>query len=150
MTSTRRRPEDPPETATEVTLTRVAAALATRGYTTRTSGDRVTGRWDGFHFGFFIEGETLVVEGSWGPELDEVHLPGMMMAANDWNRDHLWPICFTRRTPDGRVTIGTRFVVPLAGGLSNEQLVAHLDIALRSGVGFFAALGPPPADTDAG
>lgn len=148
MTFTRRRPEDPPETAAEVTLARVAAALAARGYTTRSSGDRVSGKWDNFLFTFALEGESLVVEGSWGPELDELHLPGMIMATNDWNRDHLWPICFTRRTPDGRVTIGTRFVVPLAGGLSNEQLIAALDIALRSGVGFFTALGAPPAADD--
>ena len=148
MTFTRRRPEDPPETATEVTLERVAAALASRGYTTRTHGDRVTGRWDGYHFAFTLEGESLVVEGSWGPELDEIHLPGMVMATNDWNRDHLWPVCFTRRTPEGRATIGTRFVVPLAGGLSIEHLVANLDMALRAGVGFFSAPGTPPGEEE--
>lgn len=148
MTFTRRHAEDPPETATELTLGRVAAALAARGYTTRSAADRVSGMWDGFAFGFALEGDTLVVTGAWGHELEDSHQPAMLLAVNDWNRDHLWPVCFTCPAPEGCVTIGTRFVVPAGAGLSNEQLIAHLDCALRAGVGFFQALGPPPSNED--
>lgn len=127
----------------DVSLARVAAALATRGYTTRTTGDRVAGTWDGFAFAFAITDDLLEVEGAWGHTVESWHRSALLMAVNDWNRDHRWPTCVTRADEDG-VTVVTRYLVDLADGLSDEQLVAHLDCALSTGVAFLRALGDPP------
>ncbi|MGM0385218.1 MAG: YbjN domain-containing protein [Actinomycetota bacterium] len=134
---------DGPGLARELTLSRVAVALATRGYVTRTSGDHVTGTWDGFAFDLRIQDRILDVEGSWGHVVEEWHRPALLMATNDWNRDHRWPTCVTKPT-DGGVTVVTRYLVSLHEGLSDEQLLAHLDCALSTGVAFLRALGSPP------
>lgn len=132
-----------PDLARELTLGRVAVALATRGYVTRTAGERVSGRWDGFAFEISIAAGLLLVEGSWGHVVEEWHRPALLMATNDWNRDHRWPTCVTRQA-DGGITVVTRYLVPLAAGLSDDQLLAHLDCALTTGVAFLRALGEPP------
>lgn len=144
MTFTRRKPGDPPEIPTEVTLARIAAALGANGYVTRTQEDAVRGRWDGYEIEIRIEDGRVILVGQWGHRVSEVMRGALLISLNDWNKGRWWPSAATVEE-DGEITVETRFVLDAAAGISNEQLLAGLGAGLRATVDMLSFLGDPAA-----
>lgn len=162
-----RRPGDPPEHPAPVTPPRIAAALATRGYVTQTANGTVSGAWDGYdveirllHSGSRPGGPDdgaddaagpalLALEAKWGHTVPPRARAAVHLALNDWNRQQLWPIGTLIEAEDGW-TASARFVVDVADGLADHQLLVTLDIALRGSIALLKALGTPESPEESG
>ncbi|WP_423465162.1 YbjN domain-containing protein [Promicromonospora sp. MS192] len=137
-----------------LTTQRVGDDLSRRGYRFRIDDDGdVTGTWDGNRFWFLLLGEhdeILQVRGRWAGALPPAARLAVLQAANDWNRERIWPKVYTREEGGG-LALYAEVSVDFEHGATEEQLAQTVSCGLVTASQFFstvASLAPPP-DTDA-
>ena len=134
---------------------RVGDDLSRRGYRFRIDDDGdVTGTWDGNRFWFLLLGEhdeILQVRGRWAGNLPTGARLAVLQAANDWNRERIWPKVYTREESSG-LALYAEVSVDFEHGATEEQLAQTVSCGLVTASQFFstvASLAPPP-DTEPG
>ncbi|WP_407342400.1 YbjN domain-containing protein [Pengzhenrongella phosphoraccumulans] len=152
-------PEIPPlEHTTPLTRDRIAAYLAARGYRYLIDEDGdLTGMWEGSRFWFLLLGEhheIMQIRGRWHRTLPVKQRSSVLLAANDWNRERIWPKVYVREEDD-ELALYSEVSVDLEHGATTSQLGQLLACGLGTGVQMFTALdgllpdaspGAPPAD----
>lgn len=81
---------------------------------------------------FMLRGEhaeVLNVLGQMVEDLPMSRLDEARFAIEEWHREHLWPVCFWRDNEDAGLTftIGASVTVDWEPGVTDEQLLQHLD-----------------------
>jgi len=145
-------PPPPLERATPLARGRIAAYLARRGYRYLVDDDGdLTGTWDGSRFWFLLLGdhnEIVQVRGRWHRTLPVAQRSALLLAANDWNRERIWPKVYLREE-DGELALYSEVSVDLENGVTDTQLAQLLACGLGTGVQTFSALDSllpePPA-----
>jgi hypothetical protein len=129
---------------------RVGDDLSRRGYRFRIDDDGdVTGTWDGNRFWFLLLGEhdeILQVRGRWAGNLPAGARLAVLQAANDWNRERIWPKVYTREESSG-LALYAEVSVDFEHGATEEQLAQTVSCGLVTASQFFstvASLAPPP------
>lgn len=129
---------------------RVGDDLSRRGYRFRIDDDGdVTGTWDGNRFWFLLLGEhdeILQVRGRWAGNLPSAARLAVLQAANDWNRERIWPKVYTREESSG-LALYAEVSVDFEHGATEEQLAQTVSCGLVTASQFFstvASLAPPP------
>jgi hypothetical protein len=140
-----RRPPGPPTVRTgPVAAARLHDVIAARGYHVRVEPDgSLSGLWDGYQFHVRLAGEEqdfLSVRGLWGRLVPPELRGAVAQAANDWNRDKIWPTVFTADTPEG-LSVRTEIMADVGAGATDRQLLDIVEGGLSAGVQFFQALG---------
>lgn len=142
------RPKPPPapqtrERTTPLSRRRVAAYLTRRGYRFLIDDDGdLTGTWDGSRFWFLLlgdHGEIVQVRGRWHRTLPITQRSAVLLAANDWNRERIWPKVYVREE-DGELALYSEVSVDLEHGVTDRQLAQLLGCGLGTGVQMFTAL----------
>lgn len=135
-------PSAPLLTPAPVTRERLAASMTRRGYhyLTDTAGD-LCGLWSYRFFSFYIvRGSVLQIRGRWTRQADLTRLWEMLAFTDAWNTQRPNPKCYVRVNDDGRVHVVTEVSVPIAAGLSDEQLDHHIAVGLMTGSAVFDEL----------
>jgi hypothetical protein len=129
---------------------RVGDDLSRRGYRFRIDDDGdVTGTWDGNRFWFLLLGEhdeILQVRGRWAGALPPAARLAVLQAANDWNRERIWPKVYTREESSG-LALYAEVSVDFEHGATEDQLAQTVSCGLVTASQFFstvASLAPPP------
>ncbi|WP_185972514.1 YbjN domain-containing protein [Georgenia yuyongxinii] len=140
-----RRPPGPPTLRTSpVAAARLHDVIAARGYHVREEPDgSMSGLWDGYQFQVRLTGEEqdfLSVRGLWGRLVPPELRGAVAQAANDWNRDKIWPTIFTAETAEG-LSVRTEIMADVGAGATDRQLLDIVEGGLSAGVQFFQALG---------
>ncbi|WP_308113378.1 YbjN domain-containing protein [Antribacter soli] len=128
---------------------RIGDDLARRGYRFRIDDDGdVTGTWDGNRFWFLLLGEhdeILQVRGRWAGTLPPGSRLAVLQAANDWNRERIWPKVYTREEASG-LALYAEVSVDFEHGATEDQLAQTVSCGLVTASQFFstvASLAPP-------
>lgn len=133
----------PAERTTPLTRGRVAAYLTRRGYRFLVDDDGdLTGTWDGSRFWFLLLGdrsEIVQIRGRWHRTLPAAQRSAMLLAANDWNRERIWPKVYMREE-DGQLALYSEVSIDLENGVTDVQLAQLLACGLGTGVQTFTAL----------
>lgn len=135
-------PSAPLLTPAPVTRERLAASMTRRGYhyLTDTAGD-LCGLWSYRFFSFYIVRESVLqIRGRWTRQADLTRLREMLAFTDAWNTQRPNPKCYVRVNDDGRVHVVTEVSVPIAAGLSDEQLDHHIAVGLMAGSAVFDEL----------
>ncbi|GAA2221824.1 hypothetical protein GCM10010413_12630 [Promicromonospora sukumoe] len=133
---------------------RVGDDLSRRGYRFRIDDDGdVTGTWDGNRFWFLLLGEhdeILQVRGRWAGALPAAARLAVLQAANDWNRERIWPKVYTREEGAG-LALYAEVSVDFEHGATEEQLAQTVSCGLVTASQFFSTVASlaPPSDADA-
>ncbi len=137
-------PVVPPARPLPLSRERVGEDLARRGYRYRFDGDGdVTGTWDGNRFWFLLLGshqEILQVRGRWSGIIPPQARLSVLQAANDWNRERVWPKVYVREESDG-LALYAEVSVDFEHGATDEQLAATVSCGLVTATQFFATVG---------
>ncbi|WP_275003834.1 YbjN domain-containing protein [Promicromonospora iranensis] len=134
---------------------RVGDDLSRRGYRFRIDDDGdVTGTWDGNRFWFLLLGEhdeILQVRGRWAGTLPAGARLAVLQAANDWNRERIWPKVYTREEAAG-LALYAEVSVDFEHGATDEQLAQTVSCGLVTASQFFSTVASlaPPSDTEPG
>ena len=132
------------ELPTPLSTRRIGDYLSRRGYHFRIDDDGdVTGTWDGNRFWFLLLGEhdeILQVRGRWAGALPAAARLAVLQAANDWNRERIWPKTYVRVRDNGAVLVYTEVTVDLEHGVTEDQLDQLLQCGLTTGSMFFEHL----------
>lgn len=132
---------------------RVGDDLSRRGYRFRIDDDGdVTGTWDGNRFWFLLLGEhdeILQVRGRWAGTLPAGARLAVLQAANDWNRERIWPKVYTREEAAG-LALYAEVSVDFEHGATEDQLAQTVSCGLVTASQFFSTVASlaPPSDTD--
>lgn len=123
---------------------RVKKAIETKGwsYSVDADGD-IGGGWDAATFWFLLNGrdqEVFQVRGNWRGLHPADRLDEAVRAANDWNSTKLWPKTYARTIDTGEVSFSTEVTVDYEHGVTDQQLLQHLDCALGTSHQFFEKL----------
>ncbi|MFP3713625.1 YbjN domain-containing protein [Puerhibacterium sp. TATVAM-FAB25] len=128
---------------TPLTTERVGDDLARRGYRFRVDADGdVTGTWDGNRFWFLLLGdhrEILQVRGRWAGLVPPSARLAVLQAANDWNRERIWPKVYTREEGGG-MALYAEVSVDFEHGATDDQLAATVSCGLVTASQFFATV----------
>jgi Putative bacterial sensory transduction regulator len=131
------------ERATPVTRDRIATYLLSRGYRFLLDDDGdLTGTWEGSRFWFLLLGERseiLQVRGRWHRTLPVSRRTSVLLAANDWNRERIWPKVYVREEGD-ELALYSEVSVDLENGVTTTQLAQLLACGLGTGVQMFTVL----------
>lgn len=133
---------------------RVGNDLSRRGYRFRIDDDGdVTGTWDGNRFWFLLLGEhdeILQVRGRWAGALPPTARLAVLQAANDWNRERIWPKVYTREESTG-LALYAEVSVDFEHGATEEQLAQTVSCGLVTASQFFSTVASlaPPSDAEA-
>jgi hypothetical protein len=135
-----------------LTRERVEAFLKSRDwkYFVDSDGD-LGGNWDGKVFFFFLMGEKqeiLQVRGRWNRTLPAAAEAQVVLVANEFNRDKIWPKVYTR-VEDDQVAVYTEVATDLEFGAADDQLGQLVECGLFTGLQFFDALDERFPDTAA-
>ena len=144
----------PLEHTAPLTRDRIAAYLAGRGYRYLVDEDGdLTGMWEGSRFWFLLLGEhheIVQIRGRWHRTLPVLQRSSVLLAANDWNRERIWPKVYVREEDD-ELALYSEVSVDLEHGVTTTQLGQLLACGLGTGVQMFTALdallpgAPPPS-----
>jgi hypothetical protein len=143
----------PVEKPRPLTTQRVGDDLSRRGYRFRIDDDGdVTGTWDGNRFWFLLLGEhdeILQVRGRWAGALPAAARLAVLQAANDWNRERIWPKVYTREEGAG-LALYAEVSVDFEHGATEEQLAQTVSCGLVTASQFFSTVASlaPPSDTE--
>ena len=144
----------PVEKPRPLTTQRVGDDLSRRGYRFRIDDDGdVTGTWDGNRFWFLLLGEhdeILQVRGRWAGALPAAARLAVLQAANDWNRERIWPKVYTREEGAG-LALYAEVSVDFEHGATEEQLAQTVSCGLVTASQFFSTVASlaPPSDAEA-
>lgn len=132
---------------------RVAAFLTGRGYRFQLDDDGdLTGTWDGNRFWFLLLGdhhEIVQIRGRWHRTLPLRQRSAVLLAANDWNRERIWPKVYVREE-EGELSLYSEVSVDLENGATETQLAQLLACGLGTGVQMFTALDALLPDLSSG
>ena len=152
-----RRPKPPEslprdeELPRPLSMARIGDHLTRRGYHFRVDDDGdITGTWDGHRFWFLLLGdrsEILQVRGRWAGNLPAGARLAVLQAANDWNRERIWPKVYTREESSG-LALYAEVSVDFEHGATEEQLAQTVSCGLVTASQFFSTVASlaPPAD----
>lgn len=116
-----------------LTTTRVTACMDTHSWHYEVSDDGdVGGWWDGFWFVFSFRGKSkdiFFVHAVWNRGVPASEFTQIVLYANEWNSEHLWPM-LSVRTRDDVVAVLADFSVDYSEGLTDEQLDLHVRCAI--------------------
>ncbi len=120
---------------------RILAVLDRREwkYDVDSDGD-IGGWWDGHWFYFFREGpakEILYVRGTWGRKVAPDAKDRLTELVNGWHLERMWPKGIVRVTDDGEVRVHSEHAVDYEFGVTDEQILQHLECAISTGVQLF-------------
>lgn len=122
--------------------TRIETFLVASGYHYLLDADGdPTGLWDGHRFWFLTLGEheeILQVRGRWRRTAETDKRRALLLAANDWNRDRIWPKVYLREEDDV-IAVYTEVSVDLERGVTDAQLYRMLECGLGTGARALAA-----------
>jgi hypothetical protein len=122
-----------------VTTDRIASQLTNHGYQFQTDEDGdLTGIWDDNQFWFILGGddqEILQVRGRWSQTVPSSDRNSVLLAVNDWNRDHLWPKVYCR--DEGDLVLYAEVSVDFECGATDAQLQDALACGLVTTSQFF-------------
>ncbi|MDR2722205.1 MAG: YbjN domain-containing protein [Cellulomonadaceae bacterium] len=122
---------------------RIGEELARRGYRFRLDADGdVTGVWDGNQFWFLLLGdhkEVLQVRARWANTVDDSARLSILQAANDWNRDRLWPKVYVRE--EDELAVYAEVSVDFEHGATDAQLADTISCGLATATQFFTQAG---------
>ena len=131
------------ERTAPVTRDRIATYLLSRGYRFLLDDDGdLTGTWDGSRFWFLLLGEhdeILQIRGRWHRTLPTSRRTAVLLAANDWNRERIWPKVYVREE-DGELALYSEVSVDLEHGVTSSQLAQLIACGLGTGVQMFTVL----------
>ena len=131
------------ERTAPVTRERIATYLLSRGYRFLLDDDGdLTGTWDGSRFWFLLLGEhseILQIRGRWHRTLPPTRRTAVLLAANDWNRERIWPKVYVREE-DGELALYREVSVDLEHGVTSGQLAQLIACGLGTGVQMFTVL----------
>ncbi len=140
------KPDDAPTGANApLTRDRIEACMKARNwhYSIDSDGD-LGGIWDNKVFYFFLLGEKqeiLQVRGRWNRMLPAAAEVQAAQAANDFNRDKIWPKAYTRLEQDGeKLAFYTEVSTDLEFGVADDQLGQLIECGIMTGLRFFEAL----------
>ncbi|MDR0849811.1 MAG: YbjN domain-containing protein [Propionibacteriaceae bacterium] len=119
---------------------RVTACLDSHNwhYEVADSGD-VGGWWDGYWFLFSFRGkgkEIFFAHAIWNRDLPETEFTKVVLAANQWNCEHLWPMLSVRQREE-EIAVMADLSVDYSFGLTDEQLDLHVRCAIDTMVSAF-------------
>ena len=130
---------------------RVGDDLARRGYRFRIDEDGdVTGTWDGNRFWFLLLGdheEILQVRGRWAGAVPPHTRLAVLQAANDWNRERIWPKVYAREEGEG-LALYAEVSVDFEYGATDDQLAATVSCGLVTASQFFGSLSTLTTDQE--
>jgi len=92
----------------------------------------IGGWWDGYWFVFSLKGrnkEILFAHALWGRRVPASEFTQVVLYANEWNSEHLWPM-LSARERDGYAAAIADFSVDYTYGLTDEQLNLHVRCAI--------------------
>jgi len=112
-----------------LTTGRVTACLDSHNWHYEVAEEgHVGGWWDGYWFVFSFRGksnEVFFAHAVWGRDVPVSEFTAVVLAANEWNSEHLWPMLSVRER-DGQVAVLADFSVDYTFGLTDEQLDLHI------------------------
>jgi hypothetical protein len=134
-------------------MDRVGTFLTQRGYRFRVDEDGdITGTWEGHRFWFMLLGPekaVLQVRGRWDRAITPGARLAALQAANDWNRERIWPKVYLREEGEG-LAVYAEVSVDLESGATDDQLGQVVSCGLGTGVQLFSSLSATmPADDEA-
>jgi len=134
-----------PDRLAPLSNARITGALDSRSwnYDVDEDGD-VNGNWDGHLFYFLRMGENkeiFMVRGRWEARppigMDAQILPVL----NSWHRDKLFPKSLLVDFPDdGNSRVFTEVTIDCEHGISDEQLLLHIDAGINTALSLFKRL----------
>ncbi len=123
-----------------LSLQRIQAALDFAQAHYDVDGERLISHFESGVYAFSAEGQDgqiLVVRGFWQAQLPERQKKDALLAANRWNREKLWPKVTVQVVDGGAVRLRTSLSIDLAAGITDNQLLDQLGIALTQSNDFF-------------
>ena len=116
-----------------LTTARVTASLDAHNwhYEVSDEGD-ICGWWDGYWFVFSFRGksrEILFAHAVWNRGVPASEFTQVVLYANEWNAEHLWPMLSVRERDD-TIAVLADFSVDYTYGLTDEQLDLHIRYAI--------------------
>lgn len=126
-----------------LTAERVARQLTDRqfNFVLDEDGD-ISGSWDGNRFWFLLLGderEALQVRGRWHRTLPLARRASTIVAANDWNRERIWPKVYVR-TEGEELALYCEIAADLEHGVTDAQLAQLLACGLGTGLQVFSTM----------
>ena len=127
------RPEGHTSALAPLTTGRVTACLDSHQWHYEVSDDGdVGGWWDGYWFIFSFRGkskEIFFTHAIWSRGVPTSEFTQVVLYANEWNSEHLWPMMSVRERDDSIVVL-TDFSVDYSFGITDEQLDLHIRCAI--------------------
>ncbi|RRD47998.1 YbjN domain-containing protein [Tessaracoccus sp. OH4464_COT-324] len=84
--------------------------------------------------------KALMMLGRWQHTLSGEQYDSALEVVNEWNATRFFPRTSCVRTPEGMVVIGADYVRDVALGLTKEQLLSDLSVAITTCGAFFEHL----------
>jgi hypothetical protein len=124
---------------------RIAAVLTGQNWTYETDEDGdLCGGWDGHMFYFLRMGankEIFMVRGRWEARLPLGMGSQLLPVLNEWHLTHFFPKAVVVDFPDdGNSRVFTEVTVDCEHGISDEQLLLHINAGINSALGLFEEL----------
>ena len=127
------KPEGQMSDLAPLTTGRVTACLDSHQWHYEVSDDGdVGGWWDGYWFVFSFRGkskEIFFAHAIWSRSVPNDEFNQIVLYANEWNSEHLWPM-LSVRDRDGSIVALADFSVDYSFGLTDEQLDLHIRCAI--------------------
>jgi len=128
-----------------LSLERITSALDARDwdYEIDEDGD-VSGNWDGHLFYFLRMGEReeiLMVRGRWEARIPLNWDDKVLPVLNSWHRDKLFPkAVLVDFAEDGNSRVFTETTIDCEYGITDDQLLLHIDAAINTTLSLFKVL----------
>jgi len=134
-----------PGRVSPLTPERITAALDSRQWNYDTDeDDDVNGNWDGHLFYFLRMGqnqEIFMVRGRWEARIPLDLAAKVLPALNDWHKEKLFPkAVFVEFPDDGNARVFTEVTIDCEQGISDEQLMLHIDAGINTALQLFEEL----------
>jgi len=134
-----------PGRVTPLSPERITAALDRRDwhYDVDEDGD-INGNWDGHIFYFLRLGEheeIFMVRGRWEARLPLGMDDKVLPVLNTWHREKLFPkALLVDFTEDGNSRVFTEVTLDCEHGVTDEQLLLHIDAGINTALSLFKVL----------
>jgi len=124
---------------------RITGALDSRSWNYETDDDGdINGNWDGHLFYFLRMGENeeiFMVRGRWEARIPLGMDPQILPVLNTWHKEKLFPKAVLVDFPDdGNSRVFTEVTIDCEHGISDEQLLLHIDAGINTALSLFKKL----------